>query len=159
MHAQGLDGLADRPHDFGHLPEEEERRDDEDLSLLDRLHHVGAVILFVNERRNDLVDVDARSAEVCSAIIAIEEVGVQLLSLAALEGVREHPGAVRVGQILVALHHDVPVDDEELFEAVFALEKLQWVEHVEGHRRVDKIISWGSLLDVLELGWVNLTEE
>jgi hypothetical protein len=94
---------------------------------------------------------------VCSAVIAIEEVGVQLLSLAALEGVREHPGAVRVGQILVATHHDVPVDDEELFEAVFAFEELQWVEDVERHRRVDKIISWGSLLDVLELGWVNLT--
>ncbi len=84
---------------------------------------------------------------------------MQLLSLAALEGVREHPGAVRVRQIIEATHHDVPVDDEELFEAVFALEELQWVEHVEGHRRVNKIISWGSPLDVFELSWVNLTEE
>ena len=69
-------------------------RDDEDLTLLDRLDHLRAVLLVVVEATVHQVEIGSLQSGHVLAVAGIDEVDEELLASIALERIGEVPGTV-----------------------------------------------------------------
>jgi hypothetical protein len=127
--ADGLEGVRDFVEDHG--------RDDEDLTLLDRLDHLRAVLLVVVEATVHQVEIGSLQSGHVLAVAGIDEVDEELLASIALERIGEVPGTVWF-RVLAALHLDVLVDNQELCQT--ELDEVDRVEDMEGHVIVDMLV-------------------
>jgi hypothetical protein len=73
---------------------EDHGRDDEDLTLLDRLDHLRAVLLVVVETTVYQVEIGSLQSGHVLAVAGIDEVDEELLASIALERIGEVPGTV-----------------------------------------------------------------
>lgn len=73
---------------------EDHGRDDEDLTLLDRLDHLRAVLLVVVEATVYQVEIGSLQSGHVLAVAGIDEVDEELLASIALKRIGEVPGTV-----------------------------------------------------------------
>ena len=118
---------------------EDHGRDDEDLTLLDRLDHLRAVLLVVVEATVHQVEIGSLQSGHVLTVVGIDKVDEELLASIALERIGEVPGTV-LFRVLAALHLDVLVDNQELCQTELHREEVDWVEDMEGHVIVDLLV-------------------